>query len=174
MIHEMNESAKQSLEVADILDFTRNDQMEGVSEPSNVEIVPERILNGSLTMTPRSAVSRSSRSSIHAPASLYTSSVFKPAQYGSLHSQAGENLSRFNWDAKEIYLIGVEYRKLEARHHGNLHGVQVCKDILTALQGNAEAILYFPWRHLCDVKRLRVGVDTYKKTPDNYLEDSLL
>jgi hypothetical protein len=171
MIREMNESAKQALVVADILDYTREDQTEEGLEPSNTEIVPERILNGSLTMAPRAMFSRSSRSNPRASVSV---SPFKPEQYGALHSQAGENRSRLNWDEKEIYLIGVEYRKLEERHNGNLNGVQVCKDILTALQRNAEAIPYFPWHHLCDVKRLRVGVDTYKKTPENYLEDSLL
>ena len=40
MIHEMNESAKQALVVAEILNYTRTGQTEEGLEPSNAEIVP--------------------------------------------------------------------------------------------------------------------------------------
>ena len=39
MIHEMNESAKQALLVADILNYTRKGQSEEGLEPSNAKIV---------------------------------------------------------------------------------------------------------------------------------------
>jgi len=69
-----------------------------------------------------------------------------------------------------MHLIGNEYREIESRSVGGTipANTQICKLILTALCRDRNAIQYFPWHHLCNVKRLRQGVDTYKKDPFRY------
>ena len=69
----------------------------------------------------------------------------------------------------EMYLIGVEYRKIESRNGGIITpATQICKAISIALRKDRHAIQYFPWRHIDNVKRLRQGLDNYKKDPVRY------
>ena len=64
-----------------------------------------------------------------------------------------------------MHLIGIEYKNIESRSVGGKipSGTQICKTILTALCKDREAIQHFPYHHLCNVKRLRQGLDNYKK-----------
>jgi len=180
-IQRINESARSSLEIADMLDPTIQSSQSSFSPAP----VPARIRDGSLAAA--------------SPAPVKAAVAIKPLDYGRLHSQvsysiapprefsiilfsfryqyqAGENCvrQRLTWDHMEMHLIGIEYKKIESRSVGGKipTGTQICKTILTALGKDREAIQYFPFHHLCNVKRLRQGLDNYKKDPARFAQSA--
>jgi hypothetical protein len=74
----------------------------------------------------------------------------------------------------EMHLIGIEYKNIESRSVGGKipSGTQICKTILTALCKDREVIQHFPYHHLCNVKRLRQGLDNYKKDPARFAQSA--